>query len=678
MPIPITLQIPTIIRYNKNIIQANVFENLVIKGTNFSTNSVLYFYTGVDFNTGTQVVPTFISSTEIRLSSINIPANTYNFLVYNTDSKLYSNNFTITVKNYNNLAPTLNSFTSLGYEDRNMTNINNQYYYISPTGLHLQVTDGFGTIGTAPGSLGTNNVFYKNSIVRIFGTNFTGDTVILIKDLNNPERYFLNTFNITNILVDDRGQRSNSDILHSSFSAIAPGLPYGNHSIVAVNRYGISNSLPFQYKSTHAGIIDDSKSNIDNESDYDYVVDSCESSILTIQGIDGNQYPVELYTRYLFNNPVGARKRVYSFNPTSVPQFNPGVNLNVLDNANNCDSINCVESNYIPLGRNSINLTTAENTILDVIKGCEITVTSTPGPNNSAAWNAWELFSAAGGNVSISDNVGELTKQFEIVSNRKVNFLNLDITADIGQTVNSSLTVLVERFDTNSNNFVTVSSGNTGTWSVGSNQKKTVAVTPFPASTRFRISITSAVDQFLTPIHTIKKLKIYDVGCPGNYYLPLGRNSTNLLTSNNTFFATECEVIFENNNMGNFQVLGANGVSLPITPASNAQRFFDITFPDSVNINNMELLVDTNNSNGGIGGYLAPWTNSNLTPPNFVGGYRATYNQAGSDIVINFNDSLLSTFPSNVFGTKWRIFLEQTSVSGNADLTLKKIKLFGS
>ena len=80
MPIPITLQIPTIIRYNKNTIEANVFEDLVIKGTNFSINSVLYFYTGIDFNTGIQVIPTFISNTEIRLSSINIPANTYNYL----------------------------------------------------------------------------------------------------------------------------------------------------------------------------------------------------------------------------------------------------------------------------------------------------------------------------------------------------------------------------------------------------------------------------------------------------------------------------------------------------------------------------------------------------------------------------------------------------------------------
>jgi hypothetical protein len=685
MPISLTLQIPTIVRYNKNIITSNTFENLIIKGINFSNNSVLYFYTGSNFTSGTQVVPIFISNTELHLSSINIPANTYNFLVYNTDSKLYSNNFTITVKNYNNLAPTLSSLSSIGYEDQNTSIPSNQYYYISPTGLSTQVTDGFGTIGTSPGSLGTNNVYYRNKVIRVIGTNFTPDTIILVRDVNNAERYFINSFTFVEHLVDDKGQLGNNESLASAFTGIAPGLPYGNHSIVAVNKFGISNAIPFQYKRTVSNILDNSKSNIDDETNYDYILNSCDTSLTTLQGIDGGQYPVEQYTKFLFNTQIGLRKRVYSFNHANVPQFNTGVNLNALDNANNCNSFNCLESDYIPLGRNSFNLTTAENTILDNIKGCEITVTSTPGPNNSATWNAWQLFSAAGGSINISDDVGELTKQFEILSNKKINFLNLDITADIAQSVNSSLTILIERFDTGSNTFVTVTTGNTGTWTTGNNQKKTIAISAFTASTRFRISITSAVDQFLSPIHTIKKLKIYDVACPGNYYLPLGRNSTNLLTSNNTFFAQECEIIYFNtvNNFGTFDVLGANGISKiilgnPSHPGQpdNDDIYFDITFPDNVNINDIEFLCDVNNTSI-INAYAGIWTNSNTTPPTFVRGYRSNTVSVGTDQVITLGS--VGNLPNNVIGTKWRITIRPWDFQfGLCDLTLKKIKLIGS
>lgn len=550
MPIPITLQIPTIIKYNSNLVYRNSTDELIIKGSNFNNDCVVYFYTGINFLSGYSVVPNFISSTEIKIQNIiTVPADFYTMLVYNTVTKLYSNSVTIEVKNSVGFAPQLytdNFYTSGLVVNTDPAQI--QSIFTNNVSFPTNTTN-HNARNFASNIFGDAVKYHQNKggfILKFTGINFTPDTVFLIRDGNNSEKYYLLTYDsiyglFTEVNTSNRQHilnqsswysyvgtvntnlppieqpistytiTNNGSVNANNVAVFIPrlGMPYGNHFLIAVNRYGISNEIPFTLTSPQFS--SSTHNNIENDTHYDYEVSSC-AELTNLKGIDNKSYLIDRYLPFLFTNPINVRKRIYTLK-TSIYEPWDVIKVFVIDANQSCAQLNCVANDVFPIGAGTSKFTTAQSTIFNT--QCPVEVIGLQGTGTNGAtplWDAWKLYSSPGASpaIPICGEQGELTKTFTIEFASKVVAANFDLTAQIVSATSNSMNVTIERWNHLTSTYeVVVNNVSTGSWTVGANITKTVSIPVHTSTFKYRIAMTVLTDTSLNPTHLLKTSKLY-------------------------------------------------------------------------------------------------------------------------------------------------------------------------
>jgi hypothetical protein len=549
MPIPITLQIPTIIKYDRNLVYRNSNDNIIIKGTKFDNNCVVYFYTGVNFLSGFSYTPNFISSTEIRVNNISAPQNMYSMLVYNTSTKLYSNSVGVEVKNSVGFAPELvtNKFYTSGVilntdvsQIQSVFTNNTNYPTLTPQ--HNART-------LASNVFGDQVKFHQNKggfILKFAGRNITPDTVFLIRDGLDSEKYYPLTYDnvygiFTEINANDIQHLVNESAWYTYVGTVGSGLPpisqpvttysmtnvlttnsgniavymprlampYGNHFLVAVNKYGISNEIPFSLSSNQFS--SSTHNNIENDTHYDYEIGSCGVPT-TLKAIDNKSYKIERYLPFLFSNPTNIRKRVYTLKTSIFNAWDP-IKVYAIDAGLGCAQLNCLASDVFPIGSGTSKFMTGQSTVFNGQCPVEVIGLAGTGANGATpVWEAWKLYSTSGASpaIPICGEQGELTKTFTIEFASKVIAANFDLTAQIISAASNSLNVTIERWNNLTSAYeVIVNNVSTGSWSTGTNITKTIPIPSHTSTFKYRISLTALVDSSLNPTHLLKTSKLY-------------------------------------------------------------------------------------------------------------------------------------------------------------------------